>query len=73
LAQNVRTPAEVDEALDTAAGAGATITSPAHATTYGGYAGYFTDPDGHSWEIAHNPGFRLDDDGNLLLPDFSQG
>lgn len=70
LAQNVRSPGEVDEVLATAHAAGAVITSPAATTFYGGYAGYFTDPDGHAWEIAHNPGFTLDDDGNLILPDF---
>jgi catechol 2,3-dioxygenase-like lactoylglutathione lyase family enzyme len=73
LAHNVRTPDEVDEIISTAARAGATITSPARSTFYGGYAGYFADPDGHLWEVAHNPGFTVDDDGNLLLPDFDQG
>lgn len=72
LAHNVRTADEVDEILSVAERAGATITSAARSTSYGGYAGYFTDPDGHSWEIAHNPGFTLDDDGNLLLPDFGR-
>lgn len=70
LAQNVRTPEEVDEVLGFAERAGATITTPAHETFYGGYAGYFTDPDGHAWEIAHNPGFTLRDDGSLELPAF---
>ncbi len=70
LAQNVRSPEEVDEVLAAAAAAGAVVTRPAHATFYGGYAGYFTDPDGHVWEIAHNPGFPLNDDGSLTLPDF---
>ena len=69
LAQNVRTRDEVDAVLAAAAAAGATITSPAAETFYGGYAGYFTDPDGHAWEIAHNPGFTLADDGALVLPD----
>lgn len=73
LAHNVETQAEVDEIMSVAARAGATITSPASPTLYGGYAGYFADPDGHLWEIAHNPGFALDDDGSLVLPDFSQG
>ncbi len=73
LAHNVRSADEVDEILSVAEGAGGTITSAAGSTSYGGYAGYFTDPDGHSWEIAHNPGFTLDDVGNLLLPDFGQG
>jgi len=72
LAHNVRTPAEVDDVISTAARAGAVITSPAHSTFYGGYAGYFADPDGHVWEIAHNPGFTLAEDGTLTLPDFGQ-
>ena len=46
--------------------------SPAE-TFYGGYAGVFRDPDGHVWEIAHNPGFTLHEDGSLELPDFSAG
>ena len=70
LAQNVRSSTEVDQILATAAAAGATITRPAGPTSYGGYAGYFADPDGHIWEIAHNPGFALADDGSLELPDF---
>jgi predicted lactoylglutathione lyase len=72
LAQNVRSPAEVDDIMATAEKAGATITRRPQTTFYGGYAGYFTDPDGHAWEIAHNPGFTLTDDGSLVLPDFSQ-
>jgi uncharacterized protein len=64
LAHNVRTADEVDEIMTTAAGAGATVTAPARSTFYGGYAGYFADPDGHAWEVAHNPGFTLDDNGN---------
>lgn len=72
LAHNVRSPAEVDEIMATAQRAGATITRAAEATSYGGYAGYFADPDGHLWEIAHNPGFPLADDGSLTLPDFSR-
>lgn len=71
LAQNVRSRAEVDDVLRQAAAAGAQITQPARETFYGGYAGCFTDPDGHVWEIAYNPGFALDDDGTLTLPDFS--
>jgi len=70
LAQNVHSPAEVDEVLAAATAAGATITKPAAETFYGGYAGYFADLDGHLWEIAHNPGFTLADDGSLILPDF---
>ncbi len=53
-----------------AAGAGAVFTQPPRETFYGSYAGFFTDPDGHVWEIAYNPGFTLDSDGALNLPDF---
>ncbi|OZV82994.1 glyoxalase [Micromonospora echinospora] len=72
LAHNVRTRDEVDEVLAEAADAGATITQPARETFYGGYAGCFADPDGHVWEIAYNPGFKLAPDGSLTLPDFGQ-
>ena len=70
IAHNVRSAAEVDDILQRAEALGATITRPAAETFYGGYAGCFTDPDGHAWEIAHNPGFTLLDDGSLVLPDF---
>lgn len=70
LAHNVRSREEVDEVMNAAATAGATITKPPEETFYGGYSGYFADPDGHIWEIAHNPGFSLADDGALTLPDF---
>jgi predicted lactoylglutathione lyase len=72
LAHNVRSAAEVDEIVDAARRAGAIVTRPPRATFYGGYAGYFTDPDGHLWEVAWNPGFALDDDGSLTLPDLRQ-
>ena len=68
LAQNVRSREEVDEIVAAAKAAGATITKPAAETFYGGYAAYFGDLDGHLWEIAHNPGFTLTDDGSLFLP-----
>ncbi|MEK8107953.1 VOC family protein [Micromonospora sp. M12] len=71
VAQNVHSRAEVDEVIATATKAGATVTKPARETFYGGYAGYFADPDGHLWEIAWNPGFTLSADGSLTLPDFS--
>ena len=71
LAQNVRSPGEVDEIIAAAQRAGGRVTRPAQPTSYGGYAGYFADPDGHLWEIAHNPGFTLTDDGGLVLPDFT--
>ena len=70
LAHNVRSRVQVDEVLGQAASAGAAITQPARETSYGGYAGSFTDPDGHVWEIAHNPGFPLDSDGAITIPDF---
>ncbi|MEV6678832.1 VOC family protein [Streptomyces erythrochromogenes] len=70
LAHNVRTDAEVDAVLDAAAAAGGTVTRPAAVNTIGFYSGVFTDPDGHAWEIAHNPGFTLTEDGSLVLPDF---
>jgi len=70
LAHNVRSTAEVDQLLGAAEAAGATITQPARTTFYGGYAGCFVDPDGHTWEVAHNPGFTLNEDGTLTLPDF---
>ena len=68
LAQNVRSREEVDAIVAAAEAAGARITKPAAETFYGGYAAYFADLDGHLWEIAHNPGFTLSDDGSLVLP-----
>jgi catechol 2,3-dioxygenase-like lactoylglutathione lyase family enzyme len=68
LAHNVRSPQEVDAILSEAAAAGATITRPAAETFWGGYSGVFLDPDGHPWEIAHNPGWTLQDDGSVMLP-----
>ncbi len=70
LAHNVRSRAEVDALLAEAAHAGAEITQPARDTFYGGYAGYFRDPDGHLWEIAWNPGFPLGPDGSITVPGF---
>jgi catechol 2,3-dioxygenase-like lactoylglutathione lyase family enzyme len=70
LAHNVRSAAEVDAIVATAEAAGAAVTRPPSETFYGGYAAVFRDPDGHLWEIAHNPGFTLDDSGALRLPDF---
>ena len=55
LANNVNTKEEVDEVMAQAARAGARIVKDASETFYGGYAGYFQDPDGHLWEIAWNP------------------
>lgn len=67
LALNVRSPDEVDSVLAEAAAAGATIGRPGEATFWGGYSGVFIDPDGHPWEVAHNPGWHLDDDGAVHL------
>jgi predicted lactoylglutathione lyase len=68
LAHNVRSPAEVEEVIEQARENGAEITREPSDTFYGGYAGAFRDLDGHAWEIAHNPGFGLDDQGNIVLP-----
>jgi predicted lactoylglutathione lyase len=70
LAHNVRSREEVDDVVAAAARAGAEVTKQPSTTFYGGYAGYFRDPDGHVWEVAHNPGFTLADDGALILPAF---
>jgi catechol 2,3-dioxygenase-like lactoylglutathione lyase family enzyme len=67
LAHNVRSPAEVDAVVAEAEAAGAAVTRRPGATFWGGYSGAFTDPDGHPWEIAHNPGWTLDDDGAVHL------
>ncbi len=55
LAHNVRSPEEADQVLSSAVNAGATLQKPAAETFWGGYSGYFRDPDGHLWEVAHNP------------------
>ena len=69
LAYNVSSPADVDAVLADAAAAGATIGRPGATTFWGGYSGIFVDPDGHPWEVAHNPGWTLADDGSVHLPD----
>jgi hypothetical protein len=68
VAHNVRSEAEVDQTLDRARQAGARIVKPAQKAEWGGYSGYFADPDGYLWEIAYNPFFPLDAAGNLTLP-----
>ena len=68
LAHNVRSDEEVDRVIGEARAAGARIAREPASTFYGGYAGVFLDPDGHPWEVAHNPGFPLDDDGAIVLP-----
>jgi len=67
LAHCVASPAEVDKVLATAQSAGAMIGRPGEATFWGGYSGIFIDPDGHPWEVAHNPGWVLSDDGTIRL------
>jgi catechol 2,3-dioxygenase-like lactoylglutathione lyase family enzyme len=69
LAYNVGSPAEVDALLAEAEAVGATIGRPGARTFWGGYSGVFVDPDGHPWEVAHNPGWVLSDDGSVHLPD----
>ncbi|MCX5514626.1 glyoxalase [Kaistia algarum] len=68
LAHNVESDAEVDAALAHAERAGARIVKPASKVFWGGYSGYFCDPDGHLWEVAHNPFVTLDGQGRLQLP-----
>ena len=60
LAHNLRTKEEVDELLDVAVAAGGTLVKPAQDTFWGGYSGYFSDPDGYLWEIAWNPFFWIE-------------
>lgn len=68
LAHNVRSPAEVDAVMAEAGAAGATVVRPAAATFWGGYSGVFLDPEGHPWEVAHNPGWSILEDGSIRLP-----
>jgi hypothetical protein len=63
----VRSPREVDAVLAEAESAGATVTRPGAETFWGGYSGAFTDPDGHAWEVAHNPHWTLAEDGSVSL------
>jgi catechol 2,3-dioxygenase-like lactoylglutathione lyase family enzyme len=67
LAHNVRSPEEVDAVLAEAERAGATVARGGAPTFWGGYSGVFHDPDGHAWEVAHNPFWTLADDGSLAL------
>jgi catechol 2,3-dioxygenase-like lactoylglutathione lyase family enzyme len=68
LARNLGSKPEVDAALDAAKKAGATILKPAQEVFWGGYSGYFADPDGHVWEVAYNPHWKLDAEGRVVLP-----
>ncbi len=68
LAHNVRAEGDVAIVLAEAVAAGATLVKPAQKVFWGGTSGYFKDPDGHLWEVAHNPFFPFDNDGHLQLP-----
>jgi predicted lactoylglutathione lyase len=67
LALNLGSPAEVDAVIEQARGAGARIGREPAETFWGGYSGVFVDPDGHPWEIAHNPHWRITPDGGVKL------
>jgi predicted lactoylglutathione lyase len=69
VAMNCTSEAEVDEMLASAETAGARILKPAERVFWGGYNGYFADPDDHVWEVAHNPFWPLDKDGRIDLPE----
>jgi uncharacterized glyoxalase superfamily protein PhnB len=68
LAQNFDSPADVDAAFAMAIAAGATVLKNPEPVFWGGYSGYYEDPDGHVWELAHNPFWPLARDGSLTLP-----
>jgi len=67
LARNLASPEDVDEAIETARRAGAWIAREPAETFWGGYSGVFVDPDGHPWEVAHNPHWTLSPDGSVTL------
>ncbi len=68
LAHNVRSPAEVDSVIEEARAAGAKVGREPAETFWGGYSGAFIDPDGHPWEVAHNPRWTIEPDGGVALP-----
>lgn len=68
LAHNVRDKAEADAVIAHAVKSGGLLVKPAHDTFWGGYSGYFADPDGHLWEVAWNPFFPLDAKGAISFP-----
>jgi uncharacterized protein len=68
LAQNHPSEAGVDRAMAAARAAGATVIKPAQKVFWGGYSGYYADPDGHLWEVAYNPFAELDENGCMNLP-----
>ena len=67
LSHNVDSPAAVDRLVDAAARAGATVLKSPQPAAFGGYHGHFTDPNGVIWEVAHNPGWRVEADGTVRL------
>lgn len=69
LAYNARNRAEVDSVLKEAKAAGAKIAKPAQEAFWGGYSGYFSDPDGFLWEVAWNPSFTIAEDGGIRIPE----
>jgi catechol 2,3-dioxygenase-like lactoylglutathione lyase family enzyme len=68
LAYNVRSAEEVDAVLAEADAAGGKVTRPGDKTFWGGYSGVFEDPEGHPWEVAHNPHWTLNENGSITLP-----
>ncbi len=68
LAWNVESPTEVDAVLKQAVEAGARLVKPGESVFWGGYSGYFADPDGHLWEVAHNPFVTFDEQQHIVLP-----
>ena len=69
LAWNCRSAEEVDRVLDFAVSKGGSLLKPAHTTDYGGYSGYFADPDDHPWEVVVAPGIEVGDDRRVHIPD----
>ena len=67
LAYNTRSPEEVDSVIEEARAAGGTITREPGETFWGGYSAMFCDPDGHPWEVAHNPRWTIEDDGAVTI------
>jgi predicted lactoylglutathione lyase len=68
LAHNVRSPAEVDAVIAQVEAAGGSVVRAGAETLWGGYSGAFLDPDGHPWEVAHNPSWTIAADGTVKLP-----
>jgi len=73
IAYNARSEAEVDALFQRLAEAGVQVTTAPHKSFWGGYSGYFADPEGNAWEVAFNPFWALDEDGKLVLPARKEG